>query len=231
MKEKPLSALFGLVGAFSCILVPMPCTYLPRGTDMQCRKENVMNFDYCIDHLNTPRGAQHMLDRVASRQVVTQEAIEKKISKVQELEPKDYQTSALEKMNDALDRVLEWEEGIRIMLSRVDPSEWRFTNRAGEEQIRSEVTLYERAQDRTTRVLTQVSKMAIQEKLVSLGKAQTELIIRIIMSVITDLELPEDKFAKAKYLILQQLNKEANLSPRVNDEVQRELTSVEGEIV
>lgn len=190
-----------------------------------------MNFDYCIEHLNTPRGAQHMMDRVRSGQVATQKAIEDQISSARLNDSKDYQTSALEKMNDALDRVLEWEEGARQLLGRIDPDDWRYTDRAGTEQIRSEVGIYERAQDRTTRTLTSVSKMAIEQKLVSLGKAQTEMIIRIIMGVLTDMHLPEAEFTKAKKFIMQRLAGEANLAPRTKASVKNQLESVEGSVV
>lgn len=190
-----------------------------------------MNFDYCLEHLNTPRGAQHMLDRVRSGQVVTQHEIEEKFSLATKRTAKDYQTTALEKMGDALDRILEWEEGARILLSRVPADEWRYCDRAGTEQLRGEVGIYERAQDRTTRVLSQVSKMAIEQKLVSLGKAQTEMIIRIIMGVINDMKLSDTDLENAKRLIMQRLRAEANLSPRTEYEVRNELMSVEGGVV
>lgn len=215
----------------SAIVLVMPCYYLPRSGGSGCVGDNVMNFDYCIEHLQTPRGAQHMLDRVKSGQVVTQKSIEEQISNVRVLDSKDYQTSALEKMGDALDRVLEWEEGARQLLGRIDADEWRYTDRAGTEQVRSEVGIYERAQDRTTRTLTSVSKMAIEQKLVSLGKAQTEMIIRIIMGVINDMKLPEAEFTRAKKFIMQRLAGEANLAPRTKANVKNQLESVEGSVV
>jgi hypothetical protein len=73
--------------------------------------------------------------------------------------------------------------------------------------------------------------MAIQEKLTSLGKAQTELIIRIIMGVITDLELDSETYDRARQLLIQRLDREANLPPRVYDIVQKQLTTVDGEVV
>lgn len=208
------------------------CIFDPVGpTGRGCPNEPVMNFDYCVDHLNTPRGQQHMMDRVRSRRVVTQGDIERTIASKTQIQSRDYQTTALEKMNEALDRVLEWETLVATMLGRVDQSQWRYTDRAGTEQLRSEVTLYERAQDRTTRVLKDASKMAIQEKLVSLGKAQTDMIVRIIMSVVNDLGLDQSQFEAAKRIILEKLAEEANLSPKTTYFVKRELNTVDGEAI
>jgi hypothetical protein len=172
-----------------------------------------------------------MADRVRRGHVVLQSDVDKAITSVRNVQAQDYQTSALEKMNDALDRVLDFEDEVARLLRSLKPTEWRYKDRHDSEQLHSYVSLFERAQDRTTRVLAQVSKMAIQEKLTSLGKAQTELIIRIIMGVITDLELDSETYDRARQLLIQRLDREANLPPRVYDIVQKQLTTVDGEVV
>ena len=208
------------------------CLYEDRsGRTSQCAYERVLGFDFCRNHLDTPRGLQHMADRVRRGHVVLQSDVDKAITSVRNVQAQDYQTSALEKMNDALDRVLDFEDEVARLLRSLKPTEWRYKDRHDSEQLHSYVSLFERAQDRTTRVLAQVSKMAIQEKLTSLGKAQTELIIRIIMGVITDLELDSETYDRARQLLIQRLDREANLPPRVYDIVQKQLTTVDGEVV
>jgi hypothetical protein len=84
----------------------------------------------------------------------------------------------------------------------------------------------ERAMDRTARVLASVSKMAIEQKQVALGKAQTELIVRILMSVITEMRLNAVQTDMARAILLEKFRTEANLAPRVEHKVIQELSPV-----
>jgi hypothetical protein len=195
--------------------------YLPN---FGCKKEPVVNFDMCLDHLNTSRGLQHMVDRVRNGHVLLQSDIDLAIERRTAIPEKDYQTTALERMVEAIDRVLEFERIIEQKVAHLDPDDWRYTDRKGSEQLRSEVELYERAMDRTARVLGQVSKMAINEKMVSLGKAQTELMVRILMGTISDLGLDLAQMKAAQQYLLDRLRGEANLDARTEDHIAGELT-------
>lgn len=197
------------------------CLYLPNNG---CKAEPVVNFDMCLPHLNTSRGLQHMVDQVRNGTVLVQSDIDKVIADRTALPEKDYQTTALEKMVEAIDRVLAFEEHCARMVAKLDPSDWRYEDRKGSEQLRSEVELYERSMDRTARVLQQVSKMAINEKRISLGKAQTEMMVRILMGVVLDMGLDKDQIKTAQRLLLLRLRKEANLAPRVEDHIAGELS-------
>ena len=77
-----------------------------------------------------------------------------------------------------------------------------------------EVTLYERAQDRLARLVERASKMSLQEKVVSLGRAQTELVIRLAMGTLEDLGLDVDTFDKARAILLERFRREAHLSAK-----------------
>lgn len=54
-----------------------------------------------------------------------------------------------------------------FMASRVvelREQEWRFTDHRGAEQLRAEIALYERALDRTARVLVEINKLGLEER-------------------------------------------------------------------
>lgn len=209
----------------------MECSYEPRNG---CRNETAVNFKFCIPHLNTPRGMQHMIDTARSGHMLVQSDIDRAIEQRTRIPEKDAQTTALEKMLEALDRVLEFEAFAGKQMAKLDPVDWRFLDRTGSEQLRSEVQIYERAMERTARVLKDISKMALQEKIVGLGKAQTELIIRIMMSAVSDMGLDAKQIDTAKKVLLEKLIGEAHMGYRTKEHVTAALTgptTIDGEVV
>lgn len=198
------------------------CIYMPMNG---CKKDVILNFEMCLDHLNTARGLQHMVDTVRNGRVITQRDIDLLIEKRTRIPEKDYQTTALERMVEAIDRVLEFEQATQRLVADLDPSDWRYEDRRGGEQIRSEVVLYERALDRTANVLHQISKMAIAEKMVSLGKAQTELMVKILMGTITEMNMSVEDTKRIQSILLSKLKEQANLPQRTQDHVAKELES------
>lgn len=166
--------------------------------------------------------------------MITVADVESEIARRTEIPDQDYHTSALEKMDQTLTEVMAWTQECRRRLDNVPVDDWRFTDRTMSEQVRTEFTAYERALDREARVLKDVSKMAIQEKIISLGRAQTELVIRLIMGTLEELGLDDSKFSQARSVLLRKFNEEANLSRAVENRVSAELTPapvVEAEVV
>lgn len=204
--------------------------------ESRCPNEQTLDYDFCVEHLNTPRGKQHVADVIANGNLFHPSQIEAALAKAREIPDQDYQTTALERMMEALDRVLDWEEDAKRRLDEVPDDQRRFTDRKGSEQTRSEVVIYERAIDRTAKVLESASKMALKEKMVSLGKAQTELMVRIMMSVITEMRLDDVLAERARRVLLEKFKSEAHLESRVQHHVTQQLTdgnsvSIRGERV
>jgi hypothetical protein len=198
----------------------MDCTYEPR-----CGGSRVIGFDYCPEHLKTPRGQQHAMSRISSGAVLTETDLEAELARRTELPDNDYHTSALEKMDKTLTELLQFTEQAKSILYDIPVEDWRYQHRTSGEQTRMEVGLYERAMDRAARVLKDVSKMALEEKIVSLGKAQTELVIRILMSTIMEMGLTAEDITRARTILLRRFQEEANLSSRVEAKVTKELES------
>ena len=65
----------------------------------------------------------------------------------------------------------------------------RYEDMKSAEQLRSEVALYERALDRTARLLETMVKLDFEKRMVSLNEAQGELVAQVIRAVFADLEL------------------------------------------
>lgn len=198
----------------------MDCAYEPS-----CRTSRVIGFDFCVSHLKTPRGKQHALDRIGSGILLTEDDLSAEIQKRTDVPENDYHTSALEKMDKTLTELLAFSERTREMLYSIDPSDWRYSHRTAGEQTRMEVGLYERALDRASRVLKDVSKMALEEKITSLGRSQVELVIRILMGTITEMGLDVDQITRARAILLRRFQSEANLGSRLEARTERELTS------
>lgn len=209
----------------------LTCLYDVRMDGGGCRNERTLDFDFCQEHLGTPRGRQHMMDTVAHGSITTPSQVEKAIKEAQEIPDADYQTTALERMAEALDLILGWVDESRKNLDSMGGSEhWRYKDRAGTEQQRTELGVYERALDRMSRHLSAMSKVALQEKIVSLGKAQVDMMIRLMMSTITELKMENSLTDRAKMVLLEKLEHEANLVPRVERHVKEKLI-VEGQTV
>jgi hypothetical protein len=184
--------------------------------DKGCPNERTLDFDYCVTHLDTPRGKQHVMDVIARGNLTLPSMVEQAIKEAQEIPDVDYQTSALEKMADALDLIMGWVEESRANLDRLGGADnWRYKDRAQTEQQRTELGVYERALDRLSRHLTSMSKVALQEKIVTLGKAQVDLMIRLMMGTIGELKLDNETVDRMRFILLDKLSQEANLTPSI----------------
>lgn len=201
--------------------MPAPvCTYDVRNA---CHNPAVISFEMCILHLQTARGLVHARERLDSGQLFTYADLEAEIRIRTEAPLQDYHTTALEQMAQQLEEAQRWQTQARTMLYQIPMEEWRYTDRHGTEQVRSEVTMYERAQQNTARLVERASKMSLQEKVVSLGRAQTELVIRLAMGTIEDLGLDARTFDRARAMLLERFRREAHLSARHEAQVTHEL--------
>lgn len=60
----------------------------------------------------------------------------------------------------------------RDRLGRLSEDAWRHTDARGAEQLRAEVALYERALDRSARILADIARLKIDERLAAISEAQ-----------------------------------------------------------
>ena len=193
---------------------------------VRCPNPPVISFDMCIEHLQTARGLQHARERISSRQLFTYQDLQDEVKARTEAPLKDYHTTAIEQMMDALNEAQDWARRCHNMLYAIPPDQWRYTDRTGKTDSIPELTAYERAKSEVARLAERAAKMSLQEKVVSLGRAQTELVIRLAMGTIEDLGLNADQFDKARAILLERFRKEAHLSARHEAQAEASLESL-----
>lgn len=199
------------------------CQYDLRTSGRGCPNERALDYLFCVEHLDTPRGRAHVMEVIQSRQITVPSEVEAAIEKAKELPEGDYHTSALEQMANTLTVIQNWVDECRQDLDALPRDQRRYKDRAQQEQVRTEVVLYERALDRVSRHLGAMSKVSLQDKIVSLGKAQVDMMIRIIMNVVSELRLNDDIAQRANAILLELFEREANLTARVEHHVQQQL--------
>lgn len=65
----------------------------------------------------------------------------------------------------------------------------RYESRSGGEQLRAEVTLYERSLDRSARILADLVRLGVEERHVRLAEAQGALVVAAIVGAMDDVGL------------------------------------------
>jgi hypothetical protein len=81
--------------------------------------------------------------------------------------------------------VLAWRDLLRRRLGELE--HWRWQGRYGQEELRAEVSLYERSLDRAEKTLVSMAKLGIAERRVALEERQTEAMVQIIEAALADL--------------------------------------------
>lgn len=106
-------------------------------------------------------------------------------------------------LNQTLVECRHWKELIERKIEKMseDGEDWRFLDKAGAEQIRSEIALLERAQDRMIRAAAVLSKLNLEERFVKLSEQQAASIIYIINEVFKRAHLSETERENARDLV------------------------------
>lgn len=85
-------------------------------------------------------------------------------------------------------------------LAELQHSNWRYDSKAGE-QLRSEVTVYERALERVEKFLTTWARLNIDERLAAITERQADALILVIASLLSDLSLSVEQRVRADTLV------------------------------
>ena len=165
-----------------------------------------------------------MQDVVQRGRLAKRSDIERLIEKAKELPEEDYHTSALEQMAEALNTIQSWADEARVNLDSLGgPEHWRYKDRAGQEQQHTFLGVHERALDRLSKHLSGMAKVSLQDKTVSLGKRQVDMVISMVMTVVSELKLDGERAARANHLLIELLDREANLTSRVDHYARQQL--------
>ncbi|MET8862288.1 hypothetical protein ABZW11_04935 [Nonomuraea sp. NPDC004580] len=79
----------------------------------------------------------------------------------------------------------------RERVAQLSEEQWRHTDDRGGEQLRAEIALYERALDRAGRVLADIARLRIDERLTAITEEQAHTLVQVFTTVLDRLGLGE----------------------------------------
>ncbi|MFI7628421.1 hypothetical protein [Microbispora rosea] len=149
------------------------CTGTAKSTGERCKKPPLPGATVCKTH----GGGAPQVIRKAAERVAEQEAL--KI--MEKYEP---QAPPVEDPITALlglaGEITHFKNFLGARVSEMRAQEWRFTDDKGAEQLRAEIALYERALDRTARVLSDLVKLKLEERQVRVAEQQGVMLAEVI---------------------------------------------------
>jgi hypothetical protein len=81
-----------------------------------------------------------------------------------------------------------WRDYLAAKVGELEQADWRRDHRAGE-QLHATIALYERSMDRAARILVDLGKLGIQDRLARLQEQQVHMLLSVIQAVLADLDL------------------------------------------
>lgn len=96
----------------------------------------------------------------------------------------------LQALHELADEAWRWREVCRRMVGEL--REFRYRSGKAGEQVRAEIVLYERALDRAGRLLAEIVRLGIEERLAHVTERQVDEIVRVLDSVLRKYGLDPD---------------------------------------
>lgn len=115
-------------------------------------------------------------------------------------------TNPLEALADLAGEILATKDIFRDRVAQLQEEAWRYSDDKGAEQLRAELALYERALDRSNRVLADIARLKIDERLAAITEQQAQTLTNVITTVLRKLDLG-DQAAKVRELIAVELER------------------------
>lgn len=94
----------------------------------------------------------------------------------------------------------------RERVAQLREEAWRYGDAKGGEQLRAEISLYERALDRSAKVLADIARLKIDDRLTAITEQQGQTLAAILTAVLNQLDLT-DQADRARELIVIELRK------------------------
>jgi len=180
-----------------------------------CGEETPEGYAYCEEHRDRPRAIKEQRkveSRAAKSEVAeitskTVTGMERQIMRAVSQRPVEDLTAhaLLEKVTSMIHRVIEFED---IAAQKVNDlgDDWRYIDKAGAEQLRAEVQVYERALDRSARVLSSVAKLGIDAQLANANRTQIEILKTVMTKALTRLNLTPEQMREARDAIAEEFD-------------------------
>ncbi|WP_049562221.1 hypothetical protein [Nonomuraea sp. SBT364] len=136
----------------------------------------------CVAH----GGAAPQVRRKAAERLAAHEALGELARRG--VTPVDNPLSALASLAG---EILAAKDVFRERVSRLQEEAWRYQDAKGGEQLRAELAMYERALDRSARVLADIARLKIDERLTAITEQQGQALAAVIVAVLDRLDLGE----------------------------------------
>lgn len=165
---------------------------LPEDTDVQCRKDAITGGNVCVTHGGkNPKVRAKALQRTAERKF---NAELEQLADAHFATPVDNPLAALQQLAG---EVVMLKEVFSQRVARLkDPG---YASKAGE-QLKTDVAVYERALDRCGKVLTDIARLNIDERLVRIEERQAELMVAVFVEAVSRMGLG-DRQVEARRII------------------------------
>jgi len=99
-------------------------------------------------------------------------------------------SNPLQTLLEVAEEALLWKDEMKRRVIALQADEWRYEAQGMGEQVRAEITLYERAIERLARMLVMIAKLGIEERLARVSERQVLLIERAVALAIEETSLP-----------------------------------------
>jgi hypothetical protein len=165
------------------------------GSGAQCRRQAVKGATVCYVH----GGAAPQVKAAAARRLAEREAVASLA---------DVEVQPIENPLVALAEVAEEQRAfMRFAAGKVAELEGSLVGRndAGTEHIRAVVAMYERAADRTARLLADWTRLGFDERMVRLAERQADLVEAFVLAVVDDLHLTEEQAERVPAAVVEHL--------------------------
>jgi hypothetical protein len=86
----------------------------------------------------------------------------------------------LQTLLEVAEEALLWKDALKRKVVTLESDMWRYNEAGVGEQIRGEITLYEKSIERLTRILVMIAKLGIEERLARVTERQALLIERAV---------------------------------------------------
>lgn len=210
----------------------MQCKATTKGRE-RCDNDAEAGWSFCEEHKNRPKARAEREDRVIGDVVENVSTVSDALSEPEppqggqtvQIRPEptqviQQQSSASSNIFDrvllTLQQVTEFEEDARLeyqkrleLAKAGDPEALRYTDKAGAEQTRAEISTYERAMDRTIRIVTAAAKLNIDNQAVNVNNMLKDVVKSVVTRVFQRMELDPDQIAMARQYLNEEFAKQS----------------------
>ncbi|MFE2407109.1 hypothetical protein ACFXDE_02060 [Kitasatospora sp. NPDC059408] len=138
--------------------------------------------------------------RVQAAHTIAEREVRKVLAEL-DVEPIDDPLTALAQLAG---QVVAWQQAIAEIVNRLG-SDVRYEGAAGAEQLRAEVSLYERAMDRTNTVLSTIARLDIDGRLARIEEAKAQLLMDAVQAGLTAIGVTSEQATTVKQVMARKL--------------------------